>query len=516
MGDFVTALVCHSTLDVHLFVPPGAHALAESRIERSATTSVRDRRELADGGAFSAWHELAFDAFAPFELRRRLGGVPWPVTIAHHSLSYPALLGNVLTLLLQPSRPFDAVVCSSTAARQALVRLTGQVSEGFASAHGTRAAFGGRFEVIPFGVDTERFAPGDRYAGRTFLALPPESFVLLWVGRLSAVDKADLLPMVAAFADVSRRYPSRDLRLVCIGTEHRGEGAAGALRAYAARVGVADAVSVRTDLDDELPLAYAAADVFVAPVDNVQESFGLAPVEAMACGVPQIVSDWNGYRDTVVHDETGFLVPTVWAPCCADLDGWAFLSDAAHDHVTLAQSVAVDMEAWKRAVATLVEREDLRREMARRSRTRALERFTLASMVARHEELWAELGAIAHAAPPAPADARPSYAMPRYYSAFGHFASRVLKPQDRLRLAPLGEAFAAGETTAPAYHARWGHLRSDVLSAIVSAVAEIDEARPALAGEVVAAAREACAVPRDLVVRQLLWLLKYDLVRLVD
>ena len=46
--------------------------------------------------------------------------------------------------------------------------------------------------------------------------------------------------------------------------------------------------------------AYAAADIFVSLSDNIQETFGLTPVEAMAAGLPVVASDWDGYRETIV------------------------------------------------------------------------------------------------------------------------------------------------------------------------------------------------------------------------
>ena len=49
----------------------------------------------------------------------------------------------------------------------------------------------------------------------------------------------------------------------------------------------------------------SAADMFTLLADNVQESFGLAPVEAMAAGLPVIATDWDGFRDTVRSEWTG-------------------------------------------------------------------------------------------------------------------------------------------------------------------------------------------------------------------
>jgi hypothetical protein len=59
--------------------------------------------------------------------------------------------------------------------------------------------------------------------------------------------------------------------------------------------------------------AWAASNVFVSLSDNLQETFGITPVEAMASGLPVLVADWNGYKDTVVEGVTGFRIPT-WMP----------------------------------------------------------------------------------------------------------------------------------------------------------------------------------------------------------
>ena len=57
-------------------------------------------------------------------------------------------------------------------------------------------------------------------------------------------------------------------------------------------------------------LARTASDMAISLVDCLQETFWLAPVEAMASGLPVVVSNWDGYRDTVVDGRTGYLIET--------------------------------------------------------------------------------------------------------------------------------------------------------------------------------------------------------------
>ena len=59
---------------------------------------------------------------------------------------------------------------------------------------------------------------------------------------------------------------------------------------------------------------WSVADLFLSLSDNVQETFGLTPVEAMAAGLPVVVSDWNGYRSNIRDGVDGFLVRTLGGP----------------------------------------------------------------------------------------------------------------------------------------------------------------------------------------------------------
>src|ERR1700676_1499624 len=104
----------------------------------------------------------------------------------------------------------------------------------------------------------------------------------------------------------------------------------------------------------------ASADVLLSPSDSVQESFGLTPIEAMSSGLPQIVADWDGYRDTVVDGEPGFRVPTYWTDCSGDLRDTGTISGWTFDHLCLGQSVAIDISKMCERIQLLADNEDLR------------------------------------------------------------------------------------------------------------------------------------------------------------
>jgi D-inositol-3-phosphate glycosyltransferase len=227
----------------------------------------------------------------------------------------------------------------------------------------------------------------------------------------------------------------------------------------------------------------AAADVFTSPADSVQETFGLTPVEAMACGIPQVVSDWSGYRDTVLDGRTGFLIPT-WFPADDTVATQASgLYDGLdlRDHLLLGQATVVDIDALAGALQRLADDPDLRQRMAAESRRRAREKFDWRIIIRRYDQLWDELVEIAsqlHGSP-----SRRTYATPSFRSAFAHYATAVLDQSTRLGLSDAGWRVLAGEEPLPAYLAQLDaispsmaeaalHRAADLLPASFEALAE--------------------------------------------
>ena len=158
-------------------------------------------------------------------------------------------------------------------------------------------------------------------ARRVFLAAYPalsETRNLLFLSRIHVKKGCDLL--IRAFGKVAAEHP--DLRLVMAGpdaTEWRGE-----LQAIAAEVGVADRIVWTGMLKDAMKWgAYAAAEAFVLP--SHQENFGIVVAEALACGVPTLISNKVNIWREIEADGAGLVADDDQAGADALLSRWLAL-----------------------------------------------------------------------------------------------------------------------------------------------------------------------------------------------
>ncbi|MFZ5823433.1 MAG: N-acetyl-alpha-D-glucosaminyl L-malate synthase BshA, partial [Bacillota bacterium] len=154
----------------------------------------------------------------------------------------------------------------------------------------------GEIRVVPNFLDCgewRRLEPGDLCRR---LSQPGER-VLLHMSNFRKVKRTE--DVVQTFARVAAEIPAR-LILVGDGPE------LGPTVSLAQRLGVRDRVLVLGNQERVVELL-SCADLFLLPSE--QESFGLAALEAMACGVPVIASNTGGLPEVVVDGETGFLCP---------------------------------------------------------------------------------------------------------------------------------------------------------------------------------------------------------------
>ncbi|NQT70260.1 MAG: glycosyltransferase family 4 protein [Desulfobacteraceae bacterium] len=244
-----------------------------------------------------------------------------------------------------------------------------------------------RLETIPLGVDVDRYHPIDEGTKRELRARfdwPEDEIIFLCMGRLSPDEKMELMPLLKAFAELVRIASSGEkARLLIIGREHNA-GYIDILSDLIKKLEIEDRVLIISDYDaSHIPLYYVMADVFVSPSDNIQETYGLSVTEAMASGLPVIVSDWDGYRDTVADGSTGFLIPTYWADC-----GFSW-----RQRFQLAQSVAVDMDRLIQSMQALLENKELRKAMGRAGRQRAESKFSWKKVIKQYDTLLHEVAA---------------------------------------------------------------------------------------------------------------------------
>lgn len=160
----------------------------------------------------------------------------------------------------------------------------------------------GRIYTIPCGIDTDRFRPLDRAASRQKLGLPEDRPVVIWVGRLERLKGVDIL--LGALAQLE----TRDFTLLIVGGDDGASVLRAELEAQAAEAGITANVRFTGPIPhDDLPVYYSAADVCAVP--SYYESFGLAAVEAMACGIPVVASRVGGLVSTVSDGVSGYLIP---------------------------------------------------------------------------------------------------------------------------------------------------------------------------------------------------------------
>ncbi len=153
----------------------------------------------------------------------------------------------------------------------------------------------GRIKVINVGVDTSLFKPT---AGET--PLKDGDFKILTVARLHPYK--GLAYLIRAMEAVKKSSPGTVLYIMGRGT------AAGDFKALASSMKLNDVVRfVETPVPNyEMPPVYSSADLYVQP--SVVEPYGIAVLEAMACGKPTICTRVGGMTDTVDEDNTGLLV----------------------------------------------------------------------------------------------------------------------------------------------------------------------------------------------------------------
>jgi D-inositol-3-phosphate glycosyltransferase len=214
----------------------------------------------------------------------------------------------------------------------------------------------GRIRIVPPGVDHAFFGPGHRPQARRALGLPLDGRLLLFVGRIQPLKRADVA--IEALAEL-HAGGGEPYRLVVVGgpSGPHGEKSLQGLHDVADARGVREFVHfIEPQPHELLSSYYRAADVCLVP--SRSESFGLVALEAAACGTPVVASAVGGLTTLVDDGHTGFLVDEPDPRAYAAAVRRVFEQPLGPERLSTASVLRARLYTWRAAAATLVELHD--------------------------------------------------------------------------------------------------------------------------------------------------------------
>ena len=372
----------------------------------------------------------------------------WSLCGITHTTSSAGAMDALVQLINAPLQAWDAVICTSHAVKDNVQKLLQAQVNYLQERLGTNKLVLPQLPVIPLGIHTQDFdyTEAQKFQARSDLGADANTLIALYMGRLSFHAKAHPLAMYQAL-EIAAQATGKKVLLVECGW-HANEFIQKAYE-QAAQLACPHVKVITLDgrqAQDRLT-AWAGADIFCSLSDNIQETFGIVPIEAMAAGLPLVVSDWDGYKDTVRDGVDGFRIPTF-------MPDNGLGKDLAMRHALEVDSydmycgqtcslVAVDVLAAAAAFSKLFNSAVLRLQMGQAGRERVRSVYDWAHVISQYEALWQQL---THMRLEEQAKQTPqSHAWPARMDPFYTFAAyptQVLKAQTLLTLSDTSAATA--------------------------------------------------------------------------
>ncbi len=450
------------------------------------------------------------------------GHSAWSLCGITHTTSSAGAMDALANLLTAPVQPWDAVICTSTAVKDNVTRLLQAQADYLVQRLGVQRLVLPQLPVIPLGTHTQDFAftPEQKAAARAAIGADTQTWVVLYSGRLSFHAKAHPLAMYQALQQAAANLPAgQQVLLVECGwhaNDHIEKAYADAARLACPSVRV---LTLDGRKADARQTAWASADVFCSLSDNIQETFGIVPIEAMAAGLPVVVADWDGYKDTVRAGVDGFRIPTL-------MPGAGLGTDLAQRHALdmdtydmycghTCSLVAVDVQATAQAFTRLFASPELRQQMGEAGRARARTVYDWAAIIPQYEALWAQLSEIRKTqTPDLKPLAHPWPARMDPFHAFASYPTQTLTPQTLLALVDADASIALArvaqyQTLAMVNFAKLVLPTDAEVQALLASLATGPQAAGALSA-VIAPERQA------FVFRTLVWLVKLGVLKVLN
>ena len=207
-------------------------------------------------------------------------------------------------------------------------------------------------DVIPHGLDIEKYRPIDRQVARELLNLPQDKQLVLFGAASSAIgdSRKGFHLLHAALQNLSRAGAHDEIELVVFGSSQPDKPA---------DLGFKSRYLGRFNDDISLALVYSAADVMIVP--SIQEAFGQTASESLACGTPVVAFNATGLKDIVDHQQNGYLARPF------------------------------EIEDLARGIAWILEDSDRHKKLCSRAREKAEQEFTLELQAQRYLSLFSDI-----------------------------------------------------------------------------------------------------------------------------
>ncbi len=323
----------------------------------------------------------------------------WSLCGITHTTSSERAMDSIAHLITAPVQPWDALICTSQTVKNNVEKILQAQINYLKDRLGITKFITPHLPIIPLGIHTTdfKFSENDRGFARKTLEIDNETLVVLYMGRLSFHAKAHPIAMYQALEKAVQKTKKKVVLIEC------GWHANNSIEKIYKETSSKICPSVRIiNLDgreeSQRKIAWSSADIFCSLSDNIQETFGIVPIEAMAAGLPVIVSDWDGYKDTVRHGIDGFRSPTYMPQAGLGTD-LAFRHSAGIDNYDMycgltCSLIAVDIEATANSFEKLFLSKNLRLQMGEAGRQRTQEIYEWKIIIQKYENLWEELDAI--------------------------------------------------------------------------------------------------------------------------
>ncbi len=319
------------------------------------------------------------------------------VGITHTTASHN-VMNEVARLAFSNVMPWDAVICTSECVLDTVNKILEHQQDRLSSKFSLKNIIYPKFPVIPLGIDTDEFNFSDDFvlSSREELNINDNDIVIVYVGRLSFHAKAHHLPMYLTLEECSKKL-DKDQKIHLIQT---GWFPNDSIRDIFINEGKKICPSVNfhfldgTNQQNKFK-SLAAGDIFISLSDNIQETFGITPLEGMASKLPVIVSDWNGYKSTVRNDIDGYRVKTYALKSGLGEDlAYNHMMDAInYDHYIglSVQRIAIDIADCIEKLKILIFDKNKRLEYGTNARKRANDFFNWPIILNHYKELSMEL-----------------------------------------------------------------------------------------------------------------------------